>query len=65
MAFWSARLASTLMRSPGLMATQTLMFWFTGTEGSTAMSRRLGDAYAEVLADHHRLIREALAAHGG
>ena len=40
-------------------------FLFTDVEGSTAMLRRLGDAYAGVLADHHRLIRAALAAQGG
>jgi predicted ATPase/class 3 adenylate cyclase len=44
---------------------QTLTFLFTDIEGSTAMLRRMGDGYAEVLADHHRLIRAALAAHGG
>ena len=47
------------------MATQTLTFLFTDIEGSTAMLQRLGDAYAGVLADHHRLIRAGLAAHGG
>jgi hypothetical protein len=47
------------------VATQTLTFLFTGAEGSTAMARRLGDAWAGVLADHHRPIRVALAAHGG
>ncbi len=47
------------------MATQTLTFLFTDIEGSTAMSRRLGDAWAGVLADHRRLIRAGLAAHGG
>ena len=47
------------------MATQTLTFLFTDIEGSTAMVQRLGDAWAGVLADHHRLIRAALAAHGG
>ena len=29
------------------------------------MRRRLGNAYAGVLADHHRLVRAVLAAHGG
>ena len=43
-----------------MLATQTLTFLFTDIEGSTAMLRRLGDAYAQVLADHHRLIRDAL-----
>ncbi len=47
------------------MAAQTLTFLFTDIEGSTAMLQRLGDAYAQVLADHHRLIREALAVHDG
>jgi predicted ATPase/class 3 adenylate cyclase/DNA-binding CsgD family transcriptional regulator len=47
------------------VATQTFTFLFTDIEGSTAMAERLGDAWAGVLADHHRLIRGALAAHGG
>ena len=47
------------------MATQTLTFLFTDIEGSTALLARLGDGYAQVLADHHRLIRASLAAHGG
>jgi predicted ATPase/class 3 adenylate cyclase len=48
-----------------VLATQTLAFLFTDIEGSTAMLQRLGDAYAGVLADHHRVIRAGLAAHGG
>jgi predicted ATPase/class 3 adenylate cyclase len=45
---------------------ETLTFLFTDIEGSTALLRRIGqDAYAQVLADHHSLIRSALAAHGG
>ena len=48
-----------------LAGSRTLSFLFTDIEGSTVMLRRLGGAYAGVLADHHRLIREALAAHGG
>jgi len=47
------------------MATQTRTFLFADIEGSAAMGRRLGGAYAGVLADHHRLIRAVLAAHGG
>ena len=47
------------------VATQTLTFLFTDIEGSTVLLQRLGDAYAEVLADHHRLVRTALAAHHG
>jgi predicted ATPase/class 3 adenylate cyclase len=49
----------------GLPDSRTLSFLFTDIEGSTAMLRRLGGAYAGVLADHHKLIRDALAAPGG
>ena len=39
---------------------------FTDIEGSTLLLERLGRrAYAEVLADHHRLIRAGVSAHGG
>jgi predicted ATPase/class 3 adenylate cyclase len=47
------------------MATQTLTFFFTDIEGSTALLQRLGETYAEVLTAHHGLIRAGLAAHGG
>ena len=47
------------------MASQTLTFLFTDIEGSTALLQRLGNGYAQVLADHHRLVRDALAAHDG
>ena len=41
-------------------------FLFTDIEGSTALLQRVGeDVYARVLADHHGLIRSALAGHGG
>ena len=63
--FRSPRSASTSDGSLGLLATQTLTFLFTDVEGSTALLMRLGDRYAEVLADHHQLIRASLAAHGG
>ncbi len=45
---------------------ETLTFLFTDIEGSTALLRRIGqDAYAQVLGDHHALIRSALAVHDG
>jgi predicted ATPase/class 3 adenylate cyclase/DNA-binding XRE family transcriptional regulator len=52
---------------PGqLMGAATLTFLFTDIEGSTALLRRVGEGvYAELLADHHGLIRSVLAAHGG
>jgi predicted ATPase/class 3 adenylate cyclase/DNA-binding XRE family transcriptional regulator len=44
----------------------TLTFLFTDIEGSTALLQRVsGDVYARVLAEHHAVIRSALAAHGG
>ena len=44
----------------------TMTFLFTDIEDSTALLRRLGEeVYAQVLADHHALIRPALAAHDG
>ncbi len=43
----------------------TVTLLFTDIEGSTQLLRRLGDAYADTLAAHQRLLREAFAAHGG
>jgi predicted ATPase/class 3 adenylate cyclase len=46
--------------------TATWTFLFTDIEGSTGLLERLGEAkYAAVLTEHHRLIRDALAANGG
>jgi class 3 adenylate cyclase len=42
-----------------------LTLLFTDIEGSTRMLDRLGDRYLELLAEHHRLIREAIVAAGG
>jgi predicted ATPase/class 3 adenylate cyclase/DNA-binding CsgD family transcriptional regulator len=64
-AFLAGAAGIILDKKPWAVATQTFTFLFTDVEGSTAMVRRLGDAYAGVLADHHRLIRAALAAQGG
>jgi class 3 adenylate cyclase len=38
---------------------------FTDIEGSTQLLSLLGDRYAGVLADHHRILRDAFAAHDG
>jgi class 3 adenylate cyclase/tetratricopeptide (TPR) repeat protein len=43
----------------------TITFLFTDIEGSTRLLKQLSDRYADVLADHHRLLREAFAQHGG
>src|SRR5215207_8896554 len=44
----------------------TVTFLFTDVEGSTKLMRSLGaEAYADALAEHRRVIREACAAEGG
>src|SRR3972149_1485466 len=40
-------------------------FLFTGVEGSTRLLRQLGEAYAEALQEHRRLLRTVFAAHNG
>ena len=45
---------------------ETFTFLFTDIEGSTALLGRVGQGvYAQVLTDHHGIIRSGLAAHGG
>jgi class 3 adenylate cyclase len=43
----------------------TVTFLFTDIEGSTRLLRELGDAYASVRADHHRILRHAAQVRGG
>ncbi len=43
----------------------TITFRFTDIEGSTRLQQQLRDRYAEVIEEHHRLLREAFAAHAG
>jgi predicted ATPase len=43
----------------------TVTFLFTDIEGSTRLLHEHGDRYAELLADHRRVLREAFARHGG
>ena len=44
----------------------TVTFLFTDIEGSTRLLHELGPArYAEALAEHRRIVREAATAHGG
>jgi len=48
------------------LPTGTVTFLFTDIEGSTELLQRLGDRrYAEVLAEHRRLLREAFAKGNG
>ena len=43
----------------------TVTLLFTDIEGSTRLLHELGDAYADVLAEHRRVLRDAFAHHGG
>jgi predicted ATPase/class 3 adenylate cyclase/Tfp pilus assembly protein PilF len=47
------------------VATGTVTLLFTDIEGSTRLLRELGGRYETVLADHHRLLRDAFSAQGG
>src|SRR4051794_29286844 len=48
------------------LPTGTVTFLFTDIEGSTRLLRQLGpDVYAETLAEHRRVLRDAFAGEGG
>jgi predicted ATPase len=47
------------------LPTGTVTFLFTDVEGSTRLLNELGDAYAEVLAEHRRVLRKTFARHRG
>ncbi len=43
----------------------TVTFLFSDIEGSTALLKRLGERYEQVISDHRRLMRETFGAAGG
>ena len=47
------------------LPTGTVTLLFTDIEGSTKLLQELGDRYADVLAEHRRLLRESFQRHGG
>src|SRR5881275_1881282 len=47
------------------LPTGTVTLLFTDIEGSTRLLRRVGDAYADLLAQHRGLLDEAFTRHGG
>ena len=47
------------------LPTGTVTFLFTDIEGSTRLVQAMGPRYGELLTDHCRIIREAIAAGGG
>jgi DNA-binding NarL/FixJ family response regulator/class 3 adenylate cyclase len=51
--------------SASKLPTGTVTFLFTDIENSTGHVLELGDAYAQMIADHRRLVRGALEQHAG
>jgi predicted ATPase/class 3 adenylate cyclase len=47
------------------LPTGTVTFLFTDIEGSTRLLQELGEAYGQLLADHRRLLEDAIAANRG
>ena len=47
------------------LPTGVVTFLFTDVEGSTKLLHELGDAYADALHDHRRILRAAFTAHDG
>src|SRR5678815_4862837 len=50
---------------PSTLPGGTVTFVFTDIEGSTKLVQALGDGYAGVLAEHCRILRDAIAEAGG
>jgi class 3 adenylate cyclase len=49
----------------GMLPSGTVTFVFSDVEGSTGLLKRLGERYADVIADHRRLVRGCFGARGG
>jgi len=49
----------------GELPSGTVTFLFTDIVGSTRLLHELGDAYADALAEHRRVLRDAFARHDG
>jgi predicted ATPase/class 3 adenylate cyclase len=47
------------------LPTGTVTLLFTDIEGSTQLLHELGEDYADVLAEHRRVVRDAISRHGG
>jgi class 3 adenylate cyclase len=53
------------MRRMTTLPSGTVTFVFSDIEGSTALLKRLGERYGELLAEHRRIVREVFGAHDG
>ena len=66
---WSAPFAFSTPASDDLLVaglpTGTVTFLFSDVEGSTRLLYELGDAYADALREHRRVLRSAFSGHGG
>ena len=62
---WRARVAAGRGRRVPELPSGTVTLLLTDIEGSTRLLRRYGRGYAELLAEHRRRIRAAIAAHHG
>jgi class 3 adenylate cyclase len=49
----------------GALPSGTVTFAFSDVEGSTELLKRLGERYADVIAEHRRLVRECFGARDG
>ena len=58
-------MATRPSRSASRLPTGTITFLFTDIEGSTLLLRSLGDAYAALLSEHNRIVRDAIESAGG
>ena len=47
------------------LPTGTVTFLFTDIQGSTRLLHALGDGFGELLNQHHKILRDVLARHGG
>jgi predicted ATPase/class 3 adenylate cyclase len=56
---------TTASRSRRRLPTGTVTFLFTDVEGSTRLLEAAADRWPALLADHDRLVRDAITAHGG
>lgn len=58
-------MTTTASRSRRRLPTGTVTFLFTDVEGSTRLLEAAADRWPALLADHDRLLRDAIMAHGG
>ncbi|HEX6953539.1 MAG TPA: adenylate/guanylate cyclase domain-containing protein, partial [Agromyces sp.] len=58
-------MTTTASRSRRRLPTGTVTFLFTDVEGSTRLLEAAADRWPALLADHDRLLRDAIDGHGG